>query len=83
MNPPNITQIVKENAERVKGYVFGESKGPLPTEPCARCEGRGYKKQAPGEYGLCECTSCGGSGKQLKIRRPAPAQGERNTREPE
>lgn len=76
MSDSNIHQILKNNAERVKNCVFGESKGPLPTEPCNRCGGRGYKKQQPGEYGLCPCTKCGGSGKQLKLRRAATTKDE-------
>lgn len=58
-------KICMENAKKVAGYVFGSgpSQAKLKTKNCARCSGTGYKKQSPGEYGLCECPSCGGSGK--------------------
>ena len=48
-------------------YTFPSSAEPIPTEPCSHCKGTGYKRQIPGEYGLCQCVYCSGSGKQIKL----------------
>lgn len=62
-------RLIQENIEAVKQYDFsGLSLVPISTRPCPRCDGRGYKRQVPGEYGLCPCTSCGGSGKMATLR---------------
>lgn len=65
-------KICMENQRKVDEYTFpniDHSKiSPLPTEPCKRCNGTGYKPQPPGYYGLSHCIYCSGSGKQLKLR---------------
>ncbi len=30
---------------------------------CKRCDGRGYEKLPPGVYGMIQCSSCRGTGK--------------------
>lgn len=66
-------QICMENAELVESYDFSHLAAPakIPTKPCTRCGGTGYRRQPPGYYGLCACPSCGGSG---KIGKPSNAE---------
>ena len=63
-------RICQENQKKVNEYDFSKIKlvDLLPTEPCRHCKGNGYKPQAPGEYGLCACIHCNGSGKQLVFK---------------
>ena len=60
-------EICLENQKKVDAYTFPLKTKPIPTEPCSHCKGTGYKRQKPGEFGLCQCYYCNGSGKQIKL----------------
>ncbi len=69
MDEKLTAELIQENIDKVNAYDFSGVKiTPIPSGPCPRCNGRGYRKQQPGEYGLCPCSSCGGTGKQVRLR---------------